>query len=197
VDEGLKERLARQEAASKLFEKVEPAPVKAAPPAAAGISAPAAIPPASPAKAIEPAARAAVAEPAKSMAPEPARAAVAATPPPPAPAPEAAKEVPKAPRVDLAVAKPVAAPLPATIAARLLSRVDPDFPREAVQAGIDRGVVRARMTLDNAGNVTRVDVLDASPRRIFDRAVTRALSQWRFSDGASGRTVETEVEFKR
>ena len=34
------------------------------------------------------------------------------------------------------------------------------------------------------------------PRRVFDRAVVRALSQWRFNDGPSGRTVETEVEFK-
>jgi protein TonB len=200
VDEGLKERLARQEAASKLFEKVEPAPAKAAPPATVAVSPPAAIasPPAAPAsapKAIEPAARAALAEPPKAAAPEPARTTAASTPPPPAPEP--AKEAPKAPRVDLAVAKPAAAPSPASLAARLVSRVDPDFPREAVQAGVDRGVVRARMTLDNAGNVTRVEVVDASPRRIFDRAVTRALSQWRFSEGPSGRTVETEVEFRR
>ena len=75
--------------------------------------------------------------------------------------------------------------------------MDPEFPREAVQAGVDRGNVKARMTLDAGGNVTRVDVVEAAPRRMFDRAVVRALSQWRFSDGAAGRTVETEVDFKR
>jgi len=57
--------------------------------------------------------------------------------------------------------------------------------------------VRARMTLDAAGGVTRVEIVESSPRRVFDRAVVRALSQWRYSDGAAGRTVDMEVAFKR
>ena len=51
--------------------------------------------------------------------------------------------------------------------------------------------------LDGAGTVTRVEILSANPRRVFDRAVIAALSQWRFNEGAAGRTVESEVEFKR
>ena len=79
----------------------------------------------------------------------------------------------------------------------MLTRVDPEFPREAVKAGADSGSFRARMTLDAGGVVTRVDIVEAMPRRVFDRAVVQALSQWRFSEGAAGRTVETEVAFRR
>jgi len=99
--------------------------------------------------------------------------------------------------VRLASAAPTTIPAAPGFSSKLLTRVDPEFPREAVQAGAEKGNVKARMTLDGNGNVTRVEVVEASPRRLFDRAVVRALSQWRFSDGPSGRTVETEVEFKR
>lgn len=81
--------------------------------------------------------------------------------------------------------------------AKLLERVEPEFPREAIQAGADRGLVKARMVLDGSGLVTRVEILEASPRRVFDRAVIRSLSRWRFSGGADGRAVETEVSFRR
>jgi protein TonB len=53
------------------------------------------------------------------------------------------------------------------------------------------------MTIDAGGGVTKVDIVDSKPARVFDRAVVRALSGWRFNDGAGGRVVETEVEFKR
>ena len=81
--------------------------------------------------------------------------------------------------------------------ATLVTKVDPEFPREAVQAGIDKGIVKARMTVDGAGEVTRVEVLDATPRRVFDRAVVKTLSQWRFNSGATGRVVEIDVNFSR
>jgi protein TonB len=79
----------------------------------------------------------------------------------------------------------------------LLSRVEPDFPTEALRAGVERGTVKARLTLDGTGQVTRVDIVEANPRRIFDRAVTRALSQWRYSEGDEGRSVESEISFRR
>ena len=47
------------------------------------------------------------------------------------------------------------------------------------------------------GNVTRVDIVTAQPRRVFDDAVTLALAQWKFNDGAAGRTYDTEVVFQR
>jgi TonB family protein len=81
--------------------------------------------------------------------------------------------------------------------AQLVSRVDPEFPREAVQAGADKGAVKARMTVDAAGEVVRVEILEAQPRRVFDRAVIKTLSQWRFNAGANGRTVEIDINFTR
>jgi protein TonB len=81
--------------------------------------------------------------------------------------------------------------------AQVVSKVDPEFPREAVQAGADKGTVKARMTVDGSGEVVRVEILEAQPRRVFDRAVIKTLSQWRFNTGAAGRTVEIDINFTR
>jgi TonB family protein len=45
--------------------------------------------------------------------------------------------------------------------------------------------------------VTRVEVLESQPRRVFDRAVVKTLSQWRFNAGTAGRLVEIDVNFAR
>lgn len=190
ANEALKERLARQEAASKLFEKPkpEPAPAPAKTPVPAPAPEKAAVAPAkSPAASAKAAAPAPVPVPAPAK-PEPVKVAEPVKAPEPAKAPE---------MVPVKLAAAPAASAPAVTLAKLVSRVDVEFPREAIQAGAERGNVKARMTLDGAGNVTRVDVVEATPRRVFDRAVVRSLSQWRFNEGAAGRTVETEVEFKR
>jgi protein TonB len=78
----------------------------------------------------------------------------------------------------------------------LVNRVDPEFPREALQAGARKGQVRARLTLDGSGEVIRVEILESQPRRIFDRAVVKTLSQWRYNPGREGRNVEIDIEFK-
>lgn len=77
-----------------------------------------------------------------------------------------------------------------------VSKVDPEFPREAVLASVEKGHVRARLTIDAAGEVTRVDIIESSPRRVFDRAVVRSLSQWRYERGAEGRNIEVDLDFK-
>lgn len=77
-----------------------------------------------------------------------------------------------------------------------VNKVDPEFPREARAAGIDKGVVKARMTLDAAGEVVKVDIVDSNPRRVFDRAVVRALSQWRYEPGGDRRTVDVDLDFR-
>jgi periplasmic protein TonB len=182
----LKDRLARQEAAAKLFDKSKPEP----PPPPAAKAAPAEAP--RPAVVATPAPPpAAPAAPAKSeLVPAPVKAAPVEAP---KPAPAQVAAVAPAPAPAAAAAPPSSAIAPA----KLVSRADLDFPREAIQAGVDRGLVKARMTLDSNGNVTKVEVIEANPRRLFDRAVVRSLVNWRFNEGPSGRTVETEVEFKR
>lgn len=81
--------------------------------------------------------------------------------------------------------------------AQLVSKIDPEFPREAVQAGAEKGRVKARMTVSNTGEVVRVEILDANPRRVFDRAVVKTLALWKYNAGADNRQVEIEVAFNR
>ena len=78
-----------------------------------------------------------------------------------------------------------------------VSKIQPEFPKEAVQAGIDKGHVKARMTLDASGEVSRVEILEANPRRVFDRTVMRTLAQWKYSAGDANRAVDVDVEFQR
>jgi protein TonB len=78
-----------------------------------------------------------------------------------------------------------------------LTRESPAFPREALNAGVRQGTVKARLSVDDAGRVTGVDILDAQPRRVFDRAVARTLARWTFEPGASSRTTDVEVAFQR
>lgn len=79
----------------------------------------------------------------------------------------------------------------------LVSRVEPQFPREAIVAGADAGRVKARLSIDASGDVTRVEIVEANPRRLFDRAVVSSLSQWRFNAGADARTYEIDIDFHR
>ena len=78
----------------------------------------------------------------------------------------------------------------------VISREQPEFPREALRAGVENGTVRARLTISASGEVTSVAILKAEPSRVFDRSVQQALSRWKFNDGADGRTFDTEVGFK-
>jgi protein TonB len=80
---------------------------------------------------------------------------------------------------------------------KVVARTEPAFPHEAVAAGTDHGKVRARMTIDGSGEVKRVEIVEATPRRLFDRSVTRALAQWRFNPGADGRSYEIDLDFQR
>ena len=102
------------------------------------------------------------------------------------------------PQAQLAVAAPVIqetriAPLTLTP----VTREVPSYPREALQAGVGQGTVKARLSVDAAGRVTAVDIVDAQPMRVFDRAVTRSLARWTFAPGADGRTTDVEIAFRR
>ena len=102
-------------------------------------------------------------------------------------------------RLTAAVLFASAFPLAAIAASDLkpINKVEPEFPREAMAAGTNEGKVRARMTLDGSGEVSRVEIVEANPRRVFDRAVVRALSQWKYPSGNDGRTIEIDFEFRR
>jgi TonB family protein len=79
----------------------------------------------------------------------------------------------------------------------LVSQSATYFPPEAASQGIRRGVVRARLAIDAAGNLTRVTILSADPPNYFEHEATRSLQRWRFNPGGDGRRYETELEFRR
>jgi protein TonB len=127
--------------------------------------------------------------------------------PTPAPVPTAlaAAPAPAEPPVQLAAAAPSAADAhPPAAAARPslgdltpISREQPAFPREAISAGVSKGSVKARVTVDASGKVISVSILESQPHRVFDRAVTNALQQWTFNAGAGTRSTDIDISFNR
>ena len=120
--------------------------------------------------------------------------AAATTPPAPA-----GLAVAAAPTVVAALspATPTAPTRAAPTAAReikLLSRVEPAFPR-----GFDAtsGTVRARLQVDSRGIVTGVDIVEANPPRVFDRSVRAALQQWRYEATGEAFATMAEISFSR
>jgi len=51
--------------------------------------------------------------------------------------------------------------------------------------------------VDADGKVTHVEIVKAEPQRLFDEAVVKALSQWRYVDGRAARTIDVEIAFNR
>ncbi|MBT1450885.1 TonB family protein [Glaciecola sp. XM2] len=58
-------------------------------------------------------------------------------------------------------------------------RIDPKYPPEAARDGKE-GWVLLSFTINEVGGVEDVEVLDADPRRIFDREAKRALRKWKY-----------------
>jgi protein TonB len=79
---------------------------------------------------------------------------------------------------------------------KLIKKVAPEFPREAAQKGISAGTVKAKLNIEADGKVSGVDIVEAEPRRVFDRAVTTALMDWRFEAGGEKQTHEVKLVFK-
>ncbi|MFN7666451.1 MAG: energy transducer TonB [Inhella sp.] len=79
---------------------------------------------------------------------------------------------------------------------KVVRKIPPEFPGEAVRKNISSGEVKAKLTIEADGKVSNVEILDANPKRIFDRATIDALSQWRFEPGAGQQTVEIKLVFR-
>lgn len=61
-----------------------------------------------------------------------------------------------------------------------LVRVNPDYPRRALERGIE-GWVHVRFTITAAGTVKDLVVVDAEPKGVFDEAATKAVLRWRYN----------------
>ena len=58
-------------------------------------------------------------------------------------------------------------------------RVEPIYPAAAAERGI-QGWVVVRFDVTTTGATQNVQVVDASPKRVFDRATIRAVSRWKY-----------------
>lgn len=61
-----------------------------------------------------------------------------------------------------------------------LNDVRPEYPRYALQRGIE-GHVKLAFTINRAGRVENLRVIEASPSNVFEREARRAAQRWRFA----------------
>ena len=79
----------------------------------------------------------------------------------------------------------LATPVHAQSARKAVSKEAPPFPSDALDEGITSGSVKARLSVAADGSVSKVDILEANPKGVFDKAVTRTLGRWKYEPGAA------------
>ncbi|WP_158968322.1 energy transducer TonB [Paraglaciecola sp. L3A3] len=58
-------------------------------------------------------------------------------------------------------------------------RIEPKYPVQAARDGKE-GWVKLSFTINEVGGVEDVEVIEADPKRVFDREARRALSKWKY-----------------
>ncbi len=82
-----------------------------------------------------------------------------------------------------------------------LVKIAPQYPAQAARDGTE-GWVKLGFTINEVGGVEDVAVIDASPKRVFDREARRALGKWKFKplviDGQPLKQFDIQaiIEFK-
>lgn len=79
---------------------------------------------------------------------------------------------------------------------KVLKKVPPEYPSEAIKKNIASGSVRAKLNIAGDGKVANVEVVEAEPKRVFDRAAVEALSQWKFEGTGAAQTHEVKLVFR-
>ena len=90
---------------------------------------------------------------------------------------------------------------PRDASARPIFRVNPNYPIEASRNGIEGWVVLG-FDIDKIGQVVNVKVINAEPKRIFNKAAKQALRKWKYQaktvDGQQvmQRSLTVQLDFK-
>ncbi|HEY5613912.1 MAG TPA: energy transducer TonB [Lysobacter sp.] len=83
---------------------------------------------------------------------------------------------------------------PAHAELKQITRVEPVYPPAAARAGTS-GFVEVEFTVDAAGKVATVSVVNAKPTRTFETAAVKAVKQWTFAPGADGGRGKVRLDF--
>lgn len=78
---------------------------------------------------------------------------------------------------------------------KVVKKVAPEFPTEATRARVANGSVRAKLSINTDGKVADVEIVEAQPRRVFDKAALEALKEWRFEPAGEKQTHEVRLVF--
>lgn len=90
----------------------------------------------------------------------------------------------------------IATPVQAqTTGPKIVKKVPMDFPGEAIRRGVDRGVLKTRVTIDASGKPTEVAVLETQPAKakILNETVVEALQQWRWEGQGKPTSFDLQI----
>lgn len=78
---------------------------------------------------------------------------------------------------------------------KVLKKVPLEFPAEAVRKGVDRGVLKARLTIDASGAVTDASIIETTPSKakLLNEPVLEVLNKWRFEGNGKPTTFDMQV----
>ncbi len=78
---------------------------------------------------------------------------------------------------------------------KVLKKVPLDFPQRAVRAGVDRGVLKTRVTVDGSGSVTAVEVVETQPAkaRMLAESAIACIMDWKFEGNGKNQSFDLQL----